>query len=152
MSRRFLPAVLAVLAVAALPAVAAAGEPSMLGARLDTSGAWVAVISKATIPTHVELSTEGDVTLALTAFDMAPGERRQVAYSGSGLGYVTARMTPVSVDPGASSGALELRAWVRYVAPPVPPSWPLWWLLLIPLLVGVGLFVIPARRVLRHAS
>ncbi len=121
MKAAFLAAVVLALAV---NATAWAGEAPLLGDRLDTSGTWVAVISKATIPTHVQLTTEGDVHLAVSTFDLAPGERREVAYTGSGLGWVSARMTPLEVSGPA--GALEVRAWVRYVAPPPPAPMPLW--------------------------
>lgn len=130
-----LVAVAVVLLALYAPSAARAGD--LLGGRLDTSGTWVAVISKATIPTHVELSTEGDIQLAEVSFDMAPGERRQVAYTGSGLGYVTATMTPLEVAEGSSSGAIELRAWLRYVAPPPAPTWPLL-LLIAALLILAG--------------
>jgi hypothetical protein len=110
------------LALAAVsPAVVSAS--GLLGARLDTSGTWVSVTSKATIPTIVSLTSEGDVTLAETETVMEPGDVWRVPYTGSGLGWVEARMAPVEVADNAS--ALVLRAWVRYVAPPETPAlWP----------------------------
>ena len=127
-----------------LPSVAVAGEPALLGARLDTSGTWVAVISKATVVTHVELFAEGDVRLAETSFDLAPGERRQVAFEGSGLGYVVARMT----DTAGGQGAVELRAWLRYVPPPPSPEPSL---LPVLLLLAAGVIVLGVRKVRHHA-
>lgn len=121
----------------------------MLGARLDTAGTWIAVISKATIPTHVELASEGDVSLAERSFDLQPNERHQVAYTGSGLGWVSARQTALSVDLTGSHGAVEVRAWVRYVPPPPPASGSGWWVLVLVSLLVAAMFVVPRRRV-RH--
>ena len=145
MKRRLLLPVLLLLALA--PSARAAG-PDLLGATLETSGSWVAVISKATIPTHIILSSEGDVTLAETTFDLQPNARRQVSYTGSGRGWVTARMTALKAQ--GSTGAVELRTWVLYTAPPpVPAGAPLW-----PLAVLVmALFVIfTIRRYRRDRS
>ena len=139
MIRRLLGAGLALLLLA--PQVAA-GEVPLLGARLDTAGTWIAVISKATVPTHVVLTAEGDIHLEATTFDLAPGERRQVGYTGTGLGFVSARMT----DTTGGQGAVEVRAWVRYVAPPPPgPSLPLF-----PVAFVLGLLLGAIWKVRRH--
>lgn len=119
----------------------------MLGATLDTSGTWVAVTSRATVATHVVLTTEGDVQLAETEADLEPGERWEVPFTGTGLGWVGARMEPLNIE--GSSGAVELRAWVRYVAPPTTDYMPLA-LLALGLLLAVA-FMAAVHRRNRHA-
>jgi hypothetical protein len=120
--RRTRIAAVALVLLASFPP-ATLGAERLLGARLDTGGTWVSVTSKATIPTIVTLTSEGDVTLAETETVMEPGSVWRVPYVGSGLGWVEARMAPVEATDNAS--ALVLRAWVQYVAPPETPAlWP----------------------------
>jgi hypothetical protein len=144
-----LVAVVVVLFALLSPSAARAGD--LLGGRLDTSGQWVQVVSKATIPVHIVLTTEGDITLTDAAsFDLAPGDVRRVAFVGSGLGWVSARMTPRDVPEGASSGALELKAWVRYVVPQPGPPWAVLTLVLF-LLILAAVASVAAIWSYRHA-
>lgn len=142
-----LRALLALLLLAA-PAATAAAEPT-IGASLGASDAEVRIVSRASVPTSVELSLSEGWSVETTSFLLDPDEARNVAVTARGPdpGIVTATMRAVEVFSGTEASSLVLATGM---APPPAPVWPLLLLALLSTLTCAAVLALGYRRY-RHA-
>lgn len=144
-----LASVAAVAAAGAAGVRAASHSPDLIGGTLTASASAVTFTSQATIPIHVDLTSDGPFVLAPEAFDVQPGETVTASVSGDPRGRVSALVSPSVPVAGGEASSVRLE-----VALPRPagPNYLSLALTALACLVGFGGLWLGFRRATRRWS
>jgi hypothetical protein len=142
-----LASVAAIAAAGAASVRAASPAPGLIGGTLSASAHEVALTSTATMPVHVELTTDRPASFSPSAFDIKPGETIASTVTGDASGSVSAHLSALTTSARDSSTVTLQVGFPK----PVTPAFP--WgavggALVTALVVLRGLVAL--RRVSRH--